>query len=313
MKKALSIILILTLTFCLCACGEQASVSEKVGDKDAFLKAMATGITNRLNDDRDKDSMTREEIANYYETLVDYELKEIKPFENCRFEDAFFDALAHEYINACKTQKTANEKFKNDSFYDALWNGGRSVRAGIIVYLYENYDLPISADEADSYKDNVSSGTSSYVSVEGDYYDVASGLTFNYDNMVTEKAVTIDSGSRKTLYNKNKIEITLSDIDVDHQQFNFSVKNNSDSSVTCFFSKSKLNNHQISARSTWGYDFTRSGLIGTSFSMFDKEELTKANMKPSDYIDTSLYIVKTDGTTAYVLSEVPVRISCSVF
>ena len=152
MKKT---ILILLLVFSLLLCGSVVSSSKadttEYASQQDFLNDMAVGITQRLNDDRDSSQMAAKEKAEFYLTLVGYELDRIEKYETQVFEDSVFNDLAHLYIDACQTQRFAAQNYKNSALYDALWEGGRQTRAAIIVELYSRYDLPITTEQAARY------------------------------------------------------------------------------------------------------------------------------------------------------------------
>lgn len=153
MKKSAALI----LAFCLvifCACSSSASKTDSAGyaSQDAFLKDMAAGITQRLGNDKDSSKMNAEEESALYLKLVGYELDRIEKYQDSVFEDEDFNKLAHMYIEACQFQRYAAQNHKNAELYDSLWNGGRKTRAGIIIELYTRYGLPITSEQAASYK-----------------------------------------------------------------------------------------------------------------------------------------------------------------
>ena len=147
----LTIILVLTLT----ACGEKQTKIDAPDftDQTAFLKDMAKGIQKRLAtvDDEKHANDTDEQKAEYYKALVKCELDQIEKYDNCVFQDDKFNNLAHHYIHACKMQYTGAESMKSTTLYNALWSGGSSVRSGIIVTMYEQYDLPIDSKTVANY------------------------------------------------------------------------------------------------------------------------------------------------------------------
>ncbi len=159
-KKLISSILIIFLFF-LAACGTTPVAKADTGeyaDQDAFLKAMAKGIQTRLSnvDDAKHANDTDEQRAAYYSRLVKYELDQIEKYDDAIFEDSKFDVLAHHYIHACQMQATATENVRNATLYNALWDGGSTARRGIIVTMYEQYDLPIDSGMVDNYRGNAS-------------------------------------------------------------------------------------------------------------------------------------------------------------
>lgn len=157
MKKAIIILLVCLFLFCGCAVSSSSADTNKYANQTEFLRDMAAGITQRLNDDKDSSQMTAKEKADYYLILVGYELDRIEKYETQVFEDNVFNDLAHLYIDACQTQRFAAQNYKNSALYDALWEGGRKTRSAIIVELYSRYDLPITSEQAARYSN---SGTS---------------------------------------------------------------------------------------------------------------------------------------------------------
>lgn len=149
----LLICMIVSVCFLFAGCGTAKSESITTGNQDQFLKDMAKGIKNRLDkSDIDTSAMTQEELMIHYEELVGYELEQISKYEHQTFEDEKFDVLAHLYISACTMQLEATQNYKNEELYTALWDGGRIARNGLIITLYDRYDLPITAEEADKYR-----------------------------------------------------------------------------------------------------------------------------------------------------------------
>lgn len=143
---------LLCLCIILSACGN--SSSSTAGNQDDFLNDMAIGIRNRLNESQsvEIDSMSQDKQMEYYEKFVTAELNAIEKYSDTVFSDSTFNTLAHLYIDACQMQLTAAQNYKNTELYDALWNGGYQARAGLIVTLYEQYDLPITAEQVDNYR-----------------------------------------------------------------------------------------------------------------------------------------------------------------
>lgn len=151
MKKRI-IYYLLCICIILSGCGN--SSPSATGNQQDFLNDMAIGIKNRLNEGQlvDTDSMGQEERMEYFAKIVTAELTAIEKYRDIVFSDGNFNTLAHLYIDACQMQLAATQNYKNVELYDALWNGGYQARAGIIVALYEKYDLPITAEQADTYR-----------------------------------------------------------------------------------------------------------------------------------------------------------------
>ena len=149
--KIISVVLLLLIFSTACGNSQQASTSATSANQDEFLQAMATGISARFADTTDDSNMTDEQKAKYFSNLVDCELSEISKYENVTFADETLNDLAHEYINACNSQKLATKYYKNAQLYNALWNDARNIRSAIISYLYQNYELPITSEQAAEY------------------------------------------------------------------------------------------------------------------------------------------------------------------
>lgn len=233
MKKVLCFLITCSIVLYLSACGTSSSPDTiEYGDQDSFLSDMAKGISDRIAGDEDTSSMTAEELTAFYDKLADIELEQIEKYENVTFADEKFDKLAHQYISACQMQKTAAENYRDTDLYDALWDGGRTVRAGIIIYFYENYKLPISSEEASSYV----SSTSVTHSVSGD--------SSILDDLFSDDDVYLDKGDLT-------IESATGTIKTDPW-------NNDSSFEYCYVVK---NNSQ--------YDLT---MVGVTCAILDKDE-----------------------------------------
>lgn len=215
-QKRLSWLLVCILLLgAVLGCAQKPAVSGgPVGDQEAFLVDMAKGIKERLAlADEEEENMSDEEFIAFRTKLVDCELNKVGRYAYAAFADERFNTLAHNYINACQMQKDAMGFYNNTDLYNALWNGGRSARAGIIVTLYEQYNLGISSDEADSYRSN--SGNYGYsVSVSGD--------TDVFDFFSDDNDVRLGKG-----------DLTIEDADGSINRFNqveyyFVVSNNSE-------------------------------------------------------------------------------------
>ncbi len=160
-RKVVALSLTLVIVFSLSACGEKPAKTDanSYADQAEFLKDMAKGIQSRLAavDDEKHANDTDEQKAEYYKALVKCELDQIAKYEDAVFEDSRFDELAHHYIHGCQMQYSGAENIRSTSLYKALWNGGSTVRSGIIVTMYERYDLPIDSNTV-SYYTNSNSG-----------------------------------------------------------------------------------------------------------------------------------------------------------
>ena len=191
MKKCKLISTILLLLIFSTACGsgnsQQESMSATSANQDEFLQAMATGISARLADDTDTSNMTDEQEAEYLSKLVDCELSEISKYENATFTDETLNDLAHEYINACNSQKIATKYYKNAQLYNALWENSSHIRAAIISYLYQNYELPITSEQAAEYN---TTGSVSYT-VDSDTANFFNALNDDGDVQLSQGDLSI--------------------------------------------------------------------------------------------------------------------------
>ena len=225
MKKArfLKIILILgvllTMTLTMTACGEKPAKTDANGyaDQTAFLKDMAKGIQNRLAaiDDEKHANDTDEQMAVYFNALVKCELDQIAKYEDAIFEDAKFNELAHHYIHAVQMQKTGADNIRDSELFSALWNGGITVREGIIITLYERYDLPIDSNAAAYYSGVTTNNITTGTSYSND--SSQSGTASAPDN----PALLVTNG--KYLSGKSSEE---------YAYYSFTVKNNTDQIIT---------------------------------------------------------------------------------
>ena len=189
MKKSKLILVILLLLICSTGCtnSQQLSASTTSANQDEFLQAMATGISARLADSKDDSDMTDEQKAEYFSKLVDYELSKISKYENATFADETLNDLAHEYINACNSQKIATKYYKNTQLYNALWDDARNIRSAIISYLYQNYELPITSEQAAEYN---TTGSVSYT-VDSDTANFFNALNDDGDVQLSQGDLSI--------------------------------------------------------------------------------------------------------------------------
>lgn len=218
------ICLFLCISLALCGCSSNKSTEVVVGNQTAFLKDMAKGIEDRLSkSNADTSNMSQEKLMDHYEKLVSYELDRIQKYENQVFENDDFDTLAHLYIDACLMQLEATRNYKNDELYSALWDGGRIVRSGLIITLYDRYDLPITAEQAGEYRTTATNVEYS-VSGDTDFLDIFGGGKDDIvlsvgDLIVVDTEATFDKGSSS---------------EYDRYEYSFTVKNNSEHDLESF-------------------------------------------------------------------------------
>ena len=203
------------LLICSTACSnsQQPSTSATSANQDEFLQSMATGISARIADDTDTSNMTDEQEAEHFSKLVDCELSEISKYENATFTDETLNDLAHEYINACNSQKIATKYYKNAQLYNALWDDARNIRAAIISYLYQNYELPITSEQAAEYN---TTGSVSYT-IDSD--------TANFFNAFNDDGeVQLSQGDLSIVGADKERKTVLDDV---YYNFSYIVRNNS--------------------------------------------------------------------------------------
>ena len=146
MKKGNVYLVFFVLLLLITGCSQEPKTEETVEFKqEDFLRDMASGINDRL----EIGSAANESD---YRKLVDAELNKIIKYDQGKFADDKFDGLAQAYIDALKAQSLAVDNFRKTDLFNALWEGGRITRSGLIVYLYENYDLNLTKEQADGYR-----------------------------------------------------------------------------------------------------------------------------------------------------------------
>ncbi len=251
------ICLVLSVVLAVCLI---LSIVGKIGRQEDFLNSMALGINNRIAKDNPSD-MTYEDQMRLFKELVEIEIAEIEKYENVKFSDETFNSLAHSYISACKSQKFAVENYKNEQIYNALWNGGYNIRAGIIVEMYEKYNLPITAEQVNKYRveeyssivedeinneiskeiDNAINSSNSKSAVE-EAYGVEAAIETPDDDFTKE--LVVNDANKYRLYKSNELDFVLNKCIYTEGASDFrislSVANVSDSIVTITLKNPKL-------------------------------------------------------------------------
>lgn len=311
MKRILSIIIVLVvlLSFAVIANAEKANEKAYALQED-FLKDMAAGITKRLNDNEDTNSMNTEQLAAYFLKVVGYELDKIEKYQDMAFEDNTFDQLAHLYIGACQLQRFAAQKYKNSDLFNSLWDSGRETRSVIIIELYTHYDLPITSDQAESYKSS-DSGSSFTASMNGTL-DISTGLTVYDDKMVTYKEVEIKQNRHQVLFDDQDVKITLKSLELKNNRYtvNMTISNSMKSNrVTCYLSGGYVDDYSVSLYHPYGYRFVDAGKKGDTYSDMDVKELEEIGKNPFKTLSCSLYVLTTDGGTGQYIARIPIKIA----
>lgn len=257
-----------------------------------FLNDMAEGIRQRLSDTTDSTNSSTEENAALYAKLVGFELSRIEKYENTVFNDVLFNTLAHDYISACQMQHTATENYRNTSLYESLWNGGLSIRAGIIVFFYQNYNLPISDSEA-----------SSYVSYIADYISTSDDSTLDLldyfpsdDNDVSLKKgdLSIVGASGEITYDEY--------YNTSNFEYSFTIKNESQYPLTgievnCAILDENMN--ILGETNAWEYLIVKSNQSVDCKSSFDLADYPNAK-----YLQINSYTY--DGNGDYIVQNLAV-------
>lgn len=262
MKRIVSLILIIMMfVFVGCTDNEQRTIE----DYDKVLQEMSEGISERLENQNDNiDDLSDEDAKAYYTDLVNCELKRLSKYKEITFADDKLNDLIHTYINACETQLSAVKYYTNDDLFSALWDGGRHTRAGIIVELYESYGLPITKNQADDYRPEVSYD----VSVESDLDDLQEDI----DALTTDDDVVLEVGDLT-------IASCTGDFDGDNFEYSFVVNNNSEYEleigINCSICDKKGN--IITTDIEHLYTSLPSGKKGTVEGFIDKDELSGAD------------------------------------
>lgn len=300
MKRALLILCVLIFAAMSVACSKATNNSQKTANQEAFLKDMAAGITKRLKDDRNEANMSAEEVKAFYSDLVGYELSYIEKYADTRFEDGKFDALAHRYIEACLAQRSALEFFNNSDLLSALWDGGRTIRAGIIIAMYEQYDLGLSSDQVDEYRTSDSASIS--LSTDNDVYDEAPAIHVSKKN------------PNPVIYNENGIKVTVKSCTITRQSYEikFLIVNNGDKEVSAIIQDVTINNFEIpSANSYASVSPGNSGFSTGYISLSDLEEAGIGN----NFDEITCNIWLNDGTViqADYYAKLPATIDRNVF
>ncbi|MDO5446001.1 MAG: hypothetical protein Q4F31_10325 [Eubacteriales bacterium] len=130
--------------------------AEEYADQEQFLADLAAGISKRLAEaEKNSFESNSEEYYAFFAHLVQIELDNLDKYSDLTFADSRLDQLAHYYIEGCHMQKFAAENYRNNELYQRLWNAGSYARSGVIVTLYEEYNLGITEEECNTYRLNV--------------------------------------------------------------------------------------------------------------------------------------------------------------
>lgn len=316
MKRILALLLAFCTVF-LCACGASAPKTDEAGyaSKDEFLKDMADGISKRLEIcDQDSSEMEAEELSEYFLKLVGFELSRIEKYQKLTFEDPQFDQLAHLYIAACQAQRFSAQNYKNSTLYSSLWDEGSSIRCAIITELYSRYDLPITAEQAESYKP--ASGGKVVAKLDGTL-DFSTGLTMYSSDMVTYDEIEISKDKGQVLFNDKDIKVTLKSLEYKNGSYNvnFTIQNSTKTErVACFLSNGYVDDNKISCYHTHGYDFVDAGKKGNSYSYISDSDLKELNLSKFSKLQCALYVITTSGdSTGKYIAKVPLTIEGKAF
>lgn len=300
MKKIIVVILaVIAIGSVLAGCANSKAEITATGNQEQFLKDMAKGIEDRLSkSDTDTSAMTQEELMEHYKELVSFELDRVKKYEGQTFADENFDMLAHLYISACTMQYEATQNYKNDSLYSALWNGGRTVRSGIIITMYEKYDLPISAEQAEGYRTTTT--TTTEISISGD----------------TELSRLFDSGDPDIVLSVGDLLITDAEVTFkkdgydskyDQYEYSFTVQNNSEyslESISLELAITDLDGNILGSETQWVSHTVDAGKSAVmKGSIYTSTYSTPFCIVPDEYLydgngDSNVYGIDADPTNA---------------
>lgn len=300
MKRALLILCVLAFAAMSVACSKATNNSQRTANQEAFLKDMAAGITKRLNDDRNEANMSAEEVKAFYSDLVGYELSYIEKYAETKFEDVKFNTLAHRYIEACLMQQSALDFSNNNDLYQALWMGGRTVRSGIIIAMYELYNLNLSSEQIDGYRASDSASIS--LSTDNDVYDEASAIHVSKKN------------PNPVIYNDKGIKITVKSCTITWQNYEikFLIENNGDKEVSAIIQDVTINNFEIPSAND--YASVAPGNSGFSTGYISLSDLEEAGIG-NNFDEITCNIWLNDGTLILPdnYAKLPATIDRNVF
>ena len=151
MKKLLSFIGIVALVFTVTACNNNSN--EKKTADNQFITALGKGLEKRSDmlssrgDDPHNEALSK---------AINYEIENLKPFENEEFQNPELKKLYKDYMEQLEIQKKYAiyfEDFDHMDEYDKFSNAYNE-RSKIIATLLDKYDLKINSSLAEEFKTN---------------------------------------------------------------------------------------------------------------------------------------------------------------
>ena len=308
-RTLISFLLCIVLSFAMCSCGAKEAQVE-YASQEAFLDDMAEGISLRLEyvDDHDDEERTDDEMAEYYLTLVAFELDRIEKYETQEFENDLFNDLAHAYIDACQMQRIMAQNYRNPGL-EELWSAS-SIRSAIITELYRHHGLPLTSEQAADYAPEESGNVQYTASMDGEL-DVSTGLTMYKDDMKTYDPILIRKASGQTLFANGEITITLRSLELESGSYvvNMTMINDMASDgVTCYIGGASIDDHQISMYHPWGYSWAKAGKIGDTYSHISVSDLKEIGKEDFQLVSAYLYVITSDGSTGQYIAKIPLTI-----
>lgn len=138
-------------------CSGQGGQSQPEYADAAFIQSLAKGYEAR--DALVSQSAKADKSAEYYEKLVDAELKQVEQYQGSQFEDSKLQENAIAYINALKDQRAAAELYSSDSDkYKEGWQKAYDKRTSLLKTFVNDYGLTVSSSCQDSLNELVSHG-----------------------------------------------------------------------------------------------------------------------------------------------------------
>lgn len=160
LKQAFAAVSICALVACsalLAACSTQSGQEQPQYSDEAFMQSLAKGYEAR--DAIVEKSTKTDKSVEYYESLVDAELKQVEQYQGAQFEDSRLQENAISYINSLKDQRAAAEEYSTDNDnFKKDWQKAYDKRTTLLKTFVEDYGLTVSSSCQDSLNDLISHG-----------------------------------------------------------------------------------------------------------------------------------------------------------
>lgn len=141
---------------------EQAEESTETVEKttEEFLQDIVVSIDGRNNatkrySNSEFNSMTDDEVIEYYKGLVESENAFYEEYKNAVFEDLNIQYLCNQYIKGLDKQKEACAKWKETRNVDEIsniWQSGYLNRGYVIVELADYYNLQFNSESLNEFR-----------------------------------------------------------------------------------------------------------------------------------------------------------------